>query len=79
MDGCTPHFECALKLPNSLVAHMVGHQGQGLKQALDISGACLAAFMVGSAGGDCWFVSIWGSDQQIGEALVVIGKQIAKK
>ncbi|KAG5716867.1 hypothetical protein E4T56_gene3383 [Termitomyces sp. T112] len=49
---------------------MVGYQGQDLKQALNISGTCLAAFMVSSAGGDCWFVSIQSSDQQIGEALV---------
>ncbi|KAG5350931.1 hypothetical protein C0989_008617 [Termitomyces sp. Mn162] len=79
MDGYTPCFECTLELPNSLVVHMVCHQGQGLKQALDISSAHLAAFMVSSAGGDHWFVSIQSSDQQIGEALVVIGKQIAKK
>ncbi|KNZ73643.1 hypothetical protein J132_10499 [Termitomyces sp. J132] len=78
-DSHTPHFECALKLPNSLVTHVVGHQGQGLKQALDISSSCLAAFMVSLAGGDHQFVSIWSSDQQIGEALVVIGKWIGKK
>ncbi|KAG5734855.1 hypothetical protein E4T56_gene609 [Termitomyces sp. T112] len=75
-DSHTPHFECALKLLNSLVTHVVGHQGQGLKQALDISSSCLAAFMVSLAGGDHQFVSIWSSDQQIGEALVVIGKWI---
>ncbi|KNZ72714.1 hypothetical protein J132_02148 [Termitomyces sp. J132] len=79
MDGHTPHFECTLELPDSLVAHMVGHQGQGLKQALDISSACLAAFTVSSAGGYHWFVSIRGSNQQIGEALVVIGKWITNK
>ncbi|KAG5337503.1 hypothetical protein C0989_009486 [Termitomyces sp. Mn162] len=78
-DGHTPHSKCTLELPDFLVAHMVGHQGQGLKQALDISGTHLAAFTVSSAGGDCQFVSIQGSDQQIGEALVVIGKQIAKE
>ncbi|KNZ80788.1 hypothetical protein J132_04293 [Termitomyces sp. J132] len=78
-DGHTPCIECVLELPNSLVVHVVGHQGQGLKQALDISGTCLVAFTVSLAGGDHQFVSIWGSDQQIGEALVVIGKWIAKK
>ncbi|KAG5351622.1 hypothetical protein C0989_005590 [Termitomyces sp. Mn162] len=79
MDGHTLCFGCALKLPNSLVAHMVGHQRQSLKQALDISGTHLAAFTVGLVGGDCWYDSIRGSDQQIGEALMVIGKWIAKK
>ncbi|KAG5348688.1 hypothetical protein C0989_008922, partial [Termitomyces sp. Mn162] len=79
MDGHTPHFECVLELPDSLVVHVVGHQGQGLKQALNISGTCLAAFTVSSAKGDCQFISIQGSNRQIGEALVIIGKQIAKK
>ncbi|KAG6873724.1 hypothetical protein C0992_008443 [Termitomyces sp. T32_za158] len=67
-------------LPDSLVAHVVGHQGQGLKQAHDLSGSRLAAFLVGSAGseGRC-FVTIQGTDQQIGEALVVFEKHIAKK
>ncbi|KAG5730769.1 hypothetical protein E4T56_gene3470 [Termitomyces sp. T112] len=36
--------------------HVVGHQKQGLEQALDISGACLAAFTVSSVEGDCWFI-----------------------
>ena len=79
MDGCTPHFKCALELPNSLMSHVVGHQGQGLKQALDISSACLAAFMVGSANRDCWYITIQGTNQQISEALMVIRKWIARK
>ncbi|KAG5352673.1 hypothetical protein C0989_001137 [Termitomyces sp. Mn162] len=74
MDGCTPHFKCMLELPDSLVAYVVGHQGQGLKQAFDISSTHLAAFMISLAGRDHQFVSIQGSDQQIGEALAVIGK-----
>ncbi|KAG6870036.1 hypothetical protein C0995_015613, partial [Termitomyces sp. Mi166 len=40
----------------------------------------VAAFAVGLAGNKgCWFVTIRGTDQQIGEALVVIGKHIAKR
>ncbi|KAG5334189.1 hypothetical protein C0989_004134 [Termitomyces sp. Mn162] len=66
-------------ITNSLVAHIVGHQGQGLEQAHNLSGAWLAAFTVGLAGDDgCWFVTIRSTDQQIGEALVVFGKHIAK-
>ncbi|KAG6896119.1 hypothetical protein C0992_010214 [Termitomyces sp. T32_za158] len=45
-DGKVPCFECALELPDSLVAHVVGHQGQGLKQAHDLSGSQLAVFSV---------------------------------
>ncbi|KAG6883275.1 hypothetical protein C0992_009220, partial [Termitomyces sp. T32_za158] len=43
-DGKVPRYECALELPDSLVAHVVGHQGRGLKQAHDLSGSRLAAF-----------------------------------
>ncbi|KAG6893019.1 hypothetical protein C0995_001815, partial [Termitomyces sp. Mi166 len=53
--------------------------GQGLKQAHDLSGSWLAAFAVGPAGNKGrWFITIRGTDQQIGKALVVIGKRIAK-
>ncbi|KAG6859480.1 hypothetical protein C0995_008083 [Termitomyces sp. Mi166 len=55
------------------------HQGWGLKQAHDLSGSWLATFVVGPAGNEGRrFVTIRGTDQQIGEALVVIGKRIAK-
>ncbi|KAG6858962.1 hypothetical protein C0995_012582, partial [Termitomyces sp. Mi166 len=55
------------------------HQGQGLKQAHNLSSSQLAAFAVGLAGNEGHqFVTIRGTDQQIGEALVVIGKGIAK-
>ncbi|KAG6892824.1 hypothetical protein C0993_002781 [Termitomyces sp. T159_Od127] len=80
MNGKTPRYECALELPNSLVVHVVGHQRRGLKQAHDLSGSWLAAFLVGPAGSEGRrFVTIQGTDQQIGEALVVLGKRIAKK
>ncbi|KAG6859348.1 hypothetical protein C0995_009477 [Termitomyces sp. Mi166 len=54
--------------------------GQGLKQAHNLSSFQLAAFAVGPAGNKgCWFVTIRGTDQQISEALVVIGKCITKR
>ncbi|KAG6871059.1 hypothetical protein C0995_008718, partial [Termitomyces sp. Mi166 len=54
--------------------------GRGLKQAHDLSGSQLAAFAVGLAGNKgCRFVTIRGTNQQIGEALMVIGKHIAKR
>ncbi|KAG6867435.1 hypothetical protein C0993_002777 [Termitomyces sp. T159_Od127] len=79
-NGKTPCYKCTLKLPDSLVAHVIRHQGCGLKQAHDLSGSWLAAFSVGPADGEGRrFVFIQGTDQQIGEALVVLGKCIAKK
>ncbi|KAG6883772.1 hypothetical protein C0995_011608 [Termitomyces sp. Mi166 len=79
-DGQARRYECALEIPDSLVSHVIGHQGRGLKQAHDLSGSRLAAFAVGPAGNEGRrFVTIRGTDQQIGEALVVIGKRIAKR
>ncbi|KAG6892113.1 hypothetical protein C0995_005292, partial [Termitomyces sp. Mi166 len=53
--------------------------GQGLKQAHNLSGSQLAAFAVGPTGDEGHrFITIRSTDQQIGEALVVIGKCIAK-
>ncbi|KAG6870916.1 hypothetical protein C0995_009725 [Termitomyces sp. Mi166 len=70
-DGQACCYKCALKIPHSLVLHMIGHQEQGLKQAHNLSGSQLAAFAVGPAGNEGhWFVTIRGTDQQIGEALV---------
>ncbi|KAG6881983.1 hypothetical protein C0995_016363, partial [Termitomyces sp. Mi166 len=79
-DGQARRYECALEIPDSLVSHVIGHQGRGLKQAHDLSGSRLAAFAVGPAGNEGrWFVTIRGTDQQIGEALVVIEKRIGKR
>ncbi|KAG6901245.1 hypothetical protein C0995_014651 [Termitomyces sp. Mi166 len=79
-DGQARHYKCALKIPNSLVSHIIGHQGQGLKQAHNLSGSWLATFVVGPAENEgCQFATIRGTDQQIGKALVVIGKHIAKR
>ncbi|KAG6882270.1 hypothetical protein C0995_015233 [Termitomyces sp. Mi166 len=79
-NGQARRYECVLEIPDSLVLHVIGHQGRGLKQAHDLSGSQLAAFAVGPAGNKgCWFVTIRGTNQQIGEALVVIGKRIGKR
>ncbi|KAG6859926.1 hypothetical protein C0995_001832 [Termitomyces sp. Mi166 len=79
-DGQAHRFECTLEIPDSLVSHVIGHQGRGLKQAHDLSGSRLATFAVGPAGNKGrWFVTIRGTDQQISEALMVIGKHIAKQ
>ncbi|KAG6871833.1 hypothetical protein C0995_015958, partial [Termitomyces sp. Mi166 len=78
-NGQACHYECTLEIPNSLVSHVIRHQERGLKQAHDLSGSWLATFAVGPAGNEGhWFVTIRGTDQQIGEALVVIEKRIAK-
>ncbi|KAG6860686.1 hypothetical protein C0995_008678 [Termitomyces sp. Mi166 len=78
-NGQAQRYEYALKIPDSLVSHVIGHQGQGLKQAHDLSGSQFAVFAVSPARNEGrWFITIRGTDQHIGEALVVIGKHIAK-
>ncbi|KAG6870370.1 hypothetical protein C0995_013490, partial [Termitomyces sp. Mi166 len=78
--GQARRYECALEIPDSLVSHVIGHQGRGLKQAHNLSSSRLATFAVGPAGNEGhWFVTIRGTNQQIGEALMVIGKRITKQ
>ncbi|KAG6871651.1 hypothetical protein C0995_001805 [Termitomyces sp. Mi166 len=78
-NGQAHRYKCALEIPDSLVSHVIGHQGWGLKQAHDLSGSRLAAFAVGPAGNEGRrFITIRGTNQQIGEALVVIEKHIGK-
>ncbi|KAG6887228.1 hypothetical protein C0995_000305 [Termitomyces sp. Mi166 len=43
-DGQARRYECALEIPDSLVSHVIGHQGRGLKQAHDLSSSRLAAY-----------------------------------
>ncbi|KAG6892947.1 hypothetical protein C0995_001985, partial [Termitomyces sp. Mi166 len=49
INGQAQRYKCALEIPNSLVLHVIRHQGQGLKQAHDLSGFWLATFAVGPA------------------------------
>ncbi|KAG6870488.1 hypothetical protein C0995_012677 [Termitomyces sp. Mi166 len=73
-NGQAQCYECTLSFPTLL------HQGWGLKQAHNLSSSQLSAFAVGPARNEGHrFVTIRGTDQQISEALVVIGKCIAKR
>jgi hypothetical protein len=66
-------------IPNASAAHVVGQGGQGLKQIHNISGARVAAFTLASGPRDERLISIRGTDVQIGDALVVLGKRLARK
>ena len=65
-------------VPTDAAAHVVGQSGKGLKQIHDISGARVAAFQV-TTSPDEHHVTIPGTDKQIREALVVLGKRLARK
>ncbi|KAF9469001.1 hypothetical protein BDZ94DRAFT_1304142 [Collybia nuda] len=70
---------CSLVLVDDLAPHVIGRQGRGLKQIHDISGARLTAYAQLKDGVDERHVNIRGSDSQIGDALVIIGKRLARK
>jgi len=72
-------FSASLVLADDLVGHMVGRGRHGLKQVTDISGACVSVHSQEIDGHWERLVAIWGTDKQLGDALVVLGKQIARK
>ena len=65
-------------IPATAAAHVVGKGGKGLKQIHDISGARVSAFEVATSP-DERHLSLRGSDSQIGDALNVLGKRLARK
>jgi hypothetical protein len=78
-QGKSDHFQLTVVLPDAVVGHVVGHQGRGLKQVADISGARVSAFTLKDGPADQRHVTIRGSDTQIGDALVVVGKRLVCK
>ena len=72
-------FSASLVLTNDLVGHVVGHGGRSLKQIADISSARVSVHSQEIDGHWEHLVSIRGTDKQLGDALVVLGKQIAWK
>jgi len=72
-------FSASLVIAEDLVEHVVGRGGRGLKQVTDISNARVSAFTQEVDSRSERLVSIRGTDKQIGDALVVLGKRIARK
>jgi len=72
-------FSASLVIAEDLMGHVVGRGGRGLKQVTDISSARVLAFTQEVDGRSERLVSIWGTDKQISDALVVLGKRIARK
>jgi hypothetical protein len=78
-EDATSRHLCTVAVPDALAGHVVGRGGRGLKQVTDISGARVSAFEPKDGPKDERLVSIRGTDQQIGAALVVIGKRLARQ
>jgi KH domain len=75
-QGKSNRFQLTVVLPDAVVSHVVGRQGRGLKQVADISGARVSAFTLKDGPANQRHVTIRGSDIQIGDALVVVGKRV---
>lgn len=79
MEGKTDRHLVTVVIPDSTAQHVIGQGGKGLKQVHDISGARVNAYSLANGSSDERHVSIRGTDLQIGDALVVLGKRIARK
>ncbi|KAJ7787219.1 hypothetical protein B0H14DRAFT_2629620 [Mycena olivaceomarginata] len=71
-------YVCTLVVPDVVVGHIVGCSGKGLHQAHDVSGAQLRAYTDKASPAE-HRVSIRGTDQQVGEALIALGKRFMRK
>ena len=78
-EGKTDRHLVTVVIPDASAQHAIGQGGKGLKQIHDISGARVNAYTLASGSRDERHVSIRGTDLQIGDALVVLGKRIARK
>jgi len=78
-EGKPDHHLVTVAIPDAAAAHVVGQGGKGLKQISDISGACISAYVLAEGSHEERHVSIWGTDEQIGDTLVVLGKRITRK
>src|SRR5215471_857134 len=78
-EGEPDRYQTSLVIADNFAVHVVGRGGCGLKQVADLSGAALRCFSVATSSGEEHHVSIRGTEQQIGDALVVLGKRIARK
>jgi KH domain len=78
-EGKTDRHLVTVVIPDASAQHVIGQGGKGLKQVHDISGARVNAYTLASDSRDERHVSIRGTDIQIGDALVVLGKRIARK
>jgi hypothetical protein len=75
-------FAMTCVIPDACAGHVIGRQGRGLKQVADISGARVAAFSVKEQNGPSFgqrHVTIRGTEEQIGAALGVVGKRLARQ
>jgi len=78
-ESSPDRFSASLVLADDLVGHVVGRSRHGLKQVTDISSARVSVHSQEIDGHWERLVSVRGTNKQLGDALVVLGKQIVWK
>jgi hypothetical protein len=74
----SPQVCCTLWVPNSIAGHLIGQVGHGLKLAATISKAHIAVAGPSTEPGAMHKATIHGTSEEVGMALVVMGKRIAQ-
>jgi hypothetical protein len=70
---------CTLWVPDSLVSHLVSQVGRSLKLAATISKARIVVSGPSTESGAARKATIHGTSEEVGMALVVMGRQIAQQ
>jgi len=78
-ESSPDRFSTSLVLADDLVGHVVGRGGHGLKQVTDILSAHVSVHSQEIDGHWECLVSIRGTNKQLSDALIVLGKRIAQK
>ena len=78
-ESSPDRFSASLVLADNLVGHVIGHGGHGLKQVADISSARVLVHSQEIDGYWERLVTIRGTNKQLGDTLVVLGKRIVQK
>ena len=78
-EGKADRHLVTVVIPDDSAMHVIGKGGKGLKQVHDISGARVNAYTLVNGSRDERHISIRGTDLQVGDALVVLGKRVARK
>ena len=78
-EGKADRHLVTVVIPDDTAMHVIGKGGQGLKQVHDISGARVHAYTLATGSHDERHISIRGTDLQVGDALVVLGKRVSRK
>jgi len=68
-----------IAIPDATAANIIGQEGKGLKQLHDISGAWVSAYTLKLGPHNEHHISIYNTDKQISDALVVLGKRLMRK